>query len=408
MPAEPQIAFLCHPYHRGGVTRWMADAAVEAARRGCTVYFVVPRPGKPFVSAGGREPMLQLLAPHSGLIKIISVDVGWEFEFGTHAYRMYVYRQLVLQHVPAGAWLIPSDDKAVWDAAGTLAHQYPMIGVLHGDQDYYYERALDHKDALSLMVCVSNRISRKLAERLNANDRKRTVTIPCGIKLPQILPAVRHAKLQLAFVGRLTDYEKRAYDLPPICGALARKALPYHLHIAGNSDTSAKEFATQFAQNGGAEHITFHGWVSAGQVEQILHGTDVLLLTSNSEGMPLVMMEALACGSGFVGTRVSGIEDFGEHAEAANCFRIYEIGDVAQAAAAIAELAAVPPEERSASARKMAEQEFSLTVCIDRYMDAIKQMPPKTVPAPANPPKPAIWKEYLHALPRYLSVRLKK
>ena len=62
-----RIAFLCHPYHRGGVTRWMADAAVAAARRGAQVWFVTIEPSKPFKSAGGREPMVELQAKKQGL-----------------------------------------------------------------------------------------------------------------------------------------------------------------------------------------------------------------------------------------------------------------------------------------------------------------------------------------------------
>ncbi len=140
MSDKQKIAFLCHPYHRGGVTRWMADAAIACARNGHEVYFITVAPVKEFVSAKGRETLLQLLTGENNPVRIIKAAAGREFEFGTAAYRSYVYKKL-LAKLPPGTPVVPSDDMAVWDAAASLYESYPVIGVLHADESYYYKLA---------------------------------------------------------------------------------------------------------------------------------------------------------------------------------------------------------------------------------------------------------------------------
>ena len=408
MTTKRSIAFVCHPYHRGGVTRWMADAAIAAAAAGCTVYFVAPEPASPFFSAGGRETMLSLLQPHSGQLRIISRRVGYTFEFGTEAYRAAIYAALITRHIPAGVPLVISDDDAIWQGACSAADRYPVTGVLHGDQDYYYNKARKHHRQLSACVCVSRRIARNLLAGCPDIDKTKVATIPCGINLPAYNPAPPVAGLlRLAFIGRLTDYEKRAEDLTAICAALRDRGCSFHLHIAGNSDSSATAFAALFKAQGVGENVTFHGWQARPQVQQLLDATDVALLTSNSEGMPLVMMEALASGCAFTGTRVSGIEDFEHDTRAADCLTVYAVGDVADAAAKILAIAAVPAAQRQQSARRLAETEFSMQVCLERYFTAIDR--PQSAPIAAVPvalTATGMLRSRLIALARYLKVAL--
>lgn len=58
------IAFLCYPYHRGGVTRRMADLAIKIRRQGSTCWFIAPQPRSPFVNGRGRPTMVDLSRPH--------------------------------------------------------------------------------------------------------------------------------------------------------------------------------------------------------------------------------------------------------------------------------------------------------------------------------------------------------
>ena len=117
--------------------------------------------------------------------------------------------------------------------------------------------------------------------------------------------------------------------------------------------------------------ISFLGWQNKENVYEELRNTDVLLITSDFEGTPVSMMEGLSLGAGFVGTRVSGVEDYENHPNAIKCFRIFEVGNIESAVSKILEIRDIPKNERQINARKIAETEFTLDKCIDKYIKAL-------------------------------------
>ena len=368
---------MCHPYHRGGVTRWMADAALAAAKNGDDVYFITVEPVVPFYSGKGRETMLSLVKSHPANFKIISTGADHLYEFGTQGYRSKIYIDLIKKHVPEGTPIVLSDDAGVWDAAGYLADKYPMLGVIHGNDDIYFANARQHAAHLSACICVSDRIRKNLMERCPQVREEIIKVIPCGINMPQFAPEFRSDKyINLIFIGRIEDKVKRATDLVGICNQLHQHGLLFHLEVIGNGKESGEEMQQSFNKAGIGGHVTFRGWLARNEIQQLLNESDILLLTSNSEGMPLVMMEALASGCGFVGTRVSGIEDYELHPLAKDCFGVYTIGDVTDAAEKIKHIANEPVKIRQQSARQLAESEFSMQVCLDRYNSVLKGLRP--------------------------------
>ncbi len=374
MSNKQRIAFLCHPYHRGGVTRWMADAAIAFAKSGFEVYFITVEPTKEFYSAKGRETLLQLLAKESSTINILKANAGSEFEFGTNEYRAYVYSKQLSQ-LPVGTPVVLSDDSAVWEAAVSLYRSYPIIGVLHADEEQYYLLAEKYCRQVAALVCVSYRVNKNTQKRVPEFDKAHLATIPCGINLPDVTNGVSgNSVLQLVYVGRVSDYQKRTGDLVHICRLLTSKNVSYHLTVIGDGE-ARPSLESSFKENGLTRNVTFSGWLSQQEVSACLSRSDILLLTSDFEGMPIAMMEALAAGCAVVGTRVSGIEDYEYHPLAADCLSAFTVGDIEDAVSKINELANRPSGIRQQTARKLAEAEFSIQVCLEKYqkvMAAIK------------------------------------
>ena len=378
MSRNNKIAFLCHPYHRGGVTRWMADAAAAFAEAGKEVYFVTVEPKKAFFSAKGRETLLQLLATQNSKARIISARVGYEFEFGTPEYRSFIYKKLIAQ-LPPGTPVIVSDDAVVWASATALCATYPVIGVLHSDEAHYYALATKYQQQVAFFTCVSERIHRTVQAQLPLYSSAHIATIPCGIKLPAYKPTAGNTDtLNLVYAGRITDYQKRAGDLAKICVELAKSDTNFHLRVIGDGDAKAT-IEKQIGEPGLQQQVTFYGWLPQQQVAAHLAASDVLLLTSDFEGTPIAMMEALAAGCGLVGTRVSGIEDYEHHPQAPECYRVYDVGDIADAVNKIKEMATIPKVARQLAARQLATTEFSMEICLERYEQAINSI--KVIPA---------------------------
>ncbi len=370
MSGNNKIAFLCHPYHRGGVTRWMADAAAAFAEAGKEVYFVTVEPTKAFFSAKGRDTLLQLLAAQNSKAHILSAKVSYEFEFGTPEYRAFIYKKLLAQ-LPAGTPVIVSDDAVVWASATAMCATYPVIGVLHSDEAHYYALATKYQQQVAFFTCVSERVHHTVQARLRHYNTENIATIPCGIKLPAYKPTAGNTDtLNLVYAGRITDYQKRAGDLVKICVELAKSDTKFQLRVIGDGD--AKEtIEKKISEARLQQQVTFYGWLPQQEVAAHLAASDVLLLTSDFEGTPIAMMEALAAGCGLVGTRVSGIEDYEHHALAPDCYRVYEVGNIADAVSKIKEIAAVPKAIRQLAARQLASAEFSMDICLARYEQAI-------------------------------------
>ena len=381
MIGKTGIAFLCHPYHRGGVTRWMADAAIAAWHDGHEVYFITVDPVKEFYSGKGREKMVSLVQQERG-VHLITCPVDHLFEFGTEDFRAKTYIDLIEKNVPAGTPIIVSDDPAVWDAAGYVADKYPMIGVAHGNDEVYYSNARKYAAQLGVCVCVSNRVKKNIIANCPGFDQKKLVIIPCGINMPAFAPAQGNsAQIKLIFIGRIKDKVKRAGDLVKIASLLLKSDVPFHLDIVGNDKESGDEFLKTFKGNGVDRFVSCHGWLAKPAIQQLLNSSDIMLLTSNSEGMPIVMMEALASGCGFTGTRVSGIEDYENDPRAKDCLSVYTVGDIEDAVAKIRKVASIPQEVRRDAARKLASAEFNMLVCLDRYYNAIGAVTAKPQPA---------------------------
>ena len=87
------------------------------------------------------------------------------------------------------------------------------------------------------------------------------------------------------------------------------------------------------------------------------------------------MMEALATGCGFVGTRVSGVEDYENVPQAEDCYMVYNVGDIEEAVNKIIYIAGIPEGVRKNAARAIAEANFSLPVCVEKYNKAIASLP---------------------------------
>ena len=378
-----KVAFICHPYHRGGVTRWMADAALYFAGLGYEVSFFTVRPRKPFKSGKNAETMISLLGAGHKNLKVFSAAVDGTFEFGTPDYGSYVYRKLLTTHLAPGTPLILSDDLKVWIAATDLAASYPIIGVLHSDDDLYYRLAARYYQYTDALVCVSKRIVTNIKKTLPEITPEKLSVIPCGIELQNLNRKEKAATdpLKLVYVGRVIETQKRVTDLFHIAQELHSQNIAFQLTIVGDGGDDKKNLETRFEASSFAGNVRFTGWQSKQEVAHILSASDILILTSDFEGTPISMMEALAAGCGFVGTRVSGIEDYEANPNAPDCYRVFETGDISDAVKKIIQVAATPPETRIRAARTLAETEFSMQICIDRYRVVINSLPDKTYKA---------------------------
>lgn len=369
-----RIALLSNPYHRGGVERWMVEMAFAWSASGRECWFVTPRPRKPFRSAGNNSTVDSLLRSgdaHSAL-HVARPNVGAEFEFGTDSYRSTVYERAVVETVPVGVPILPADDTAAWRACERLAHRNPIVLVGHGDYASLYERLALLGQRAAAVVAISGRVDQRIRQ-LTLPASCTIARIPLGVALGSVPADVQSRASEpfhLAWVGRMDEESKRVSDLPKIASDLRSRGFRFDLSLIGDGPSR-----TMLERSVGecrlTDHIRFVGWQRPPEVHRFLSGCDVLLLPSKREGMPVSMIEALARGCGIVASRVSGVEDYEAHPLSENCLWIHDVGDVRSMADSVIAAAAIPRALRVRAARTLAESEFSIERCAERYADLI-------------------------------------
>jgi len=218
--------------------------------------------------------------------------------------------------VVLGAWAYPDGfaSVAIADMLGV-----PAVIKLHGSDINVLGRMPGPRRRLAWALPRAARIvavSRQLADRaveLGAS-RERIDVVPNGIDKQAFRPRPRaEARRALGlpedrpivlYVGHL-NREKGAHDLLTAFASLPRELRATLVMVGDGAGAAAcRALAEQLAVParfvGAQRHETIPVWLAA---------CDVLALPSWNEGMPNVVVEALACGRPVVATKVGGIPD---------------------------------------------------------------------------------------------------
>ena len=112
---------------------------------------------------------------------------------------------------------------------------------------------------------------------------------------------------RLVCVGRLTA-QKAPLPLVEAFASHVRSGGAGHLVFAGDGElrTLVEE---AIRRNGIGDRVTITGWLSEAGVRQEMQNARVIVLPSSAEGLPVVLMEALAVGRPVVSTFTAGIPE---------------------------------------------------------------------------------------------------
>jgi glycosyltransferase involved in cell wall biosynthesis len=101
------------------------------------------------------------------------------------------------------------------------------------------------------------------------------------------------------------------------------KEIPWQCTIIGDGPLLL-EARSEAEKLGIAERIEFCGWATASEVSEAMKSSEILLMPSLSEGLPMVAIEALAYGLTLVGSRIGGLADVAEEGQNARLFELSE------------------------------------------------------------------------------------
>jgi glycosyltransferase involved in cell wall biosynthesis len=130
------------------------------------------------------------------------------------------------------------------------------------------------------------------------------VPVPADIDVRQ--QQSHEGPIRLLFLGRLGT-RKGVPDLLTALGQESVQALPWRATLAGDGEVA--EYTARAAQLGLAARTDFTGWVGEQDVVRLLRASDVLILPSYNEGLPMAILEAMAYGLAVITTPVGAIDE---------------------------------------------------------------------------------------------------
>lgn len=301
-----RVALIITDLEPGGAERALAELArrLDRTRFEPRVYVIGPRPPRNrtvLVEAldaagievkffGGRRPwhLFSVVRCLTAELRRWRPDVVQSFLFHANAIAAMSARRAGVNHL-------------IWGTRVTeLEHRW-HLAVLRRLAD----RARRH-------VCVSRDVARFMQSRGFAEDR--LLVIPNGIDLARVdqyepvnltslgIAAGRRA---LTFVGRFEP--QKGVDLLIHFATDFLERLPDHDLLLVGAGRQEPYLRALVKEVGAASRVHFLGWRN--DVPAILKASDMLLLPSRWEGMPNVLLEAMACGIPVVAHRIEGVEE---------------------------------------------------------------------------------------------------
>jgi glycosyltransferase involved in cell wall biosynthesis len=135
----------------------------------------------------------------------------------------------------------------------------------------------------------------------------RVSVLPNGVEdvyfQPRVTERARAGPLRILFVGRLSPQK----DLPLLFAAVRRLGPEAELVVVGDGELRPQ--IERLARSQGRGSIKLVGSQSSEQVAAWYRWADVLVSSSESEGMPLALLEAMASGVPIVATDVAGTRE---------------------------------------------------------------------------------------------------
>jgi glycosyltransferase involved in cell wall biosynthesis len=182
-------------------------------------------------------------------------------------------------------------------------------GIFESISKFIYKKAdwIIAIDRLCLKQAVQNGAGNKTSLLLNAIDTEIfKPNIAARIEKRNRL-RIEKDHYAILFVGRLEKPKGAGYLLECI-PFLKSNGLNFHVYLVGDG-TYKEHFKKYVARNRLETQVTFLGQVSHVELPLYYNMADVLVLPSEMEGVPMVILEALACGTPVVATNVGGIPD---------------------------------------------------------------------------------------------------
>lgn len=183
--------------------------------------------------------------------------------------------------------------------------------TVHGPEEFDSPAALSlgrKVSASAFTVAISDFCRSQLCRWTPYEDWGKIVKVRCAVDSTYLAspPPAMPSSRRFLFVGRLSEQKAPMLLLEAAIEAL--KVRSFELVFIGDGDFRSM-MERRIAGAGVSSSIKMHGWGSGDEVRRELERSQVLVLPSFAEGLPVVIMESLATGRPVITTTVAGIPE---------------------------------------------------------------------------------------------------
>lgn len=203
------------------------------------------------------------------------------------------------------------------DSSGTVAMlaaelaDVPFSMTLHGPEifdqaDRWHLRTKISRAAF--VACISEHCLAKAAAIGRDEDQAKLRVVRCGVELDRydaVTPQT--AAENLLFVGRF-ERRKGLLTLIEAVSKLIGRGRRAHLTLVGDG-TMRQSIERAISSAGLEDFVTLIGALDETDVAKAFARADIVIVPSLSEGLPVVIMEAMACGLPVIASAVDGIPE---------------------------------------------------------------------------------------------------
>jgi glycosyltransferase involved in cell wall biosynthesis len=183
----------------------------------------------------------------------------------------------ILRYVPQGVCrlgIVQTDDQPVYNM---LANYAPFLDATIGVSEYSCDVLSRYPQLVSKPIYYQ----------------------PYGIPFPEQLRRslpVQGQPIRITYVGRLVREQKRVHVIPQIWQKLSDSDRPFVWRIAGEGPQLAS-LQKNLRTNSGQQLVRFEGQIPYSRIPELMLNSDIFLLPSDYEGLPLSLLEAMAQGA---------------------------------------------------------------------------------------------------------------
>ena len=218
----------------------------------------------------------------------------------------------------------------IWLLCGFIKDLYPNLKVLvlcHGTDLRQLERAV------RLTPIVKNKVpscdyffalnSAQAEEIFQLHDIKKeqVITSGSGYNPDMFYPIKKekNKKVRVVYIGKICNYK----GVPNLLNAIDKtdNYKNIELNLVGHGNVEESDIIIKSIKNRKTE-VNYLGAISQDKLAEFLRTTDIFILPSFFEGLPLVVIESLASGAKVICTDLPGLDDFlGEKLKSLNAIR---------------------------------------------------------------------------------------